>query len=513
MPQAEEKTTVNTPRAEHDRMMAAAALPRTLMGGTSAMRDAGKEYLPQEPNENDAQYKNRLARTFLFNKYGMTIDELVGRLFKNGIKLNKVPPEIEDMFDDVDLTGRDLRRFARDLFESALQPGVDYLLVDYPAAPKSEDEQSRPVLSRADEKKLGLRPFWVHIPQENLIGWNTIVVNGVETLARVRIRECVEEADGDWGVTHVEQVKVLYPGSWAIHRKDSNGDWIVHDEGTTSIDFIPLIPIYTKRTGFMTGEPPMLKLAELNLCHWQSSSDQRNILHVARVPILFGAGFDGTNGTVVVSASTMVTNNNPDAKLTFVEHTGAAIEAGANDLKELESQMQQCANEPLVPKTGAATATAKAIDTAQAAAVLETMGEDLSDCLEQAIKFTLAWMSTPEKDCGSVEFECDMSSQFGQQADLDALDKARARKDISRITYNSELQRRGVLSEEFDSDKDLQQLEDEGPALGDLGAGDSAMDDNPAPPDAATNDQGNPIQNADGTWRIDPAKTKQLNKE
>ena len=34
----------------------------------------------------------------------------------------------------------------------------------------------------------------------------------------------------------------------------------------------------------------MIDLAWLNLAHWQSASDQRHILHVARVPFLFGRG-------------------------------------------------------------------------------------------------------------------------------------------------------------------------------------------------------------------------------
>jgi hypothetical protein len=467
----DKKPNVSTPNAAHQRMVELSELPRTLLGGTEAMRKAGKTYLPQEPKESPTAYNNRLNRTFLFNKYGITIEEMVGRLFKNGVKLEKVPPIIEEMLEDADLTGRDLRRFSRDLFESALQPGVDYILVDFPPAPEPVDGEQPKVRSLADEKALGLRPFLVHIPQRNLISWRTEVINGVETLVRVQLAEIVEEDDGDWGVKEIEQVRVLYRGSWETYRKDESDEWCVHNSGLTTLDFIPLIPFYTKRTGFMIGEPPLRKLAELNQAHWQSASDQRNILHVARVPILFGAGFSAENGTVEIGPSTMVTNTDPTARLTYVEHTGKAIEAGAKDLSELENQMQLCAMEPLVPKTGVATATAKAIDTAQSTAMLSAMGEDLSDCLEQAIKFMLAWMGTPDLDPGCVDFEPDMSNIFGQQADLDALDKARARKDISRTAFVAELQRRKVLGEEYDVEADQALIDEEGPALGELGQG------------------------------------------
>lgn len=465
----DKKITVRTPSEAHNEMIAAAQLPRTLMGGTSAMRAACKEYLPQEPKEETTAYNIRVARSFLFNKYGMTVDEMVGRLFSNGMKTDGVPAEIEALFGNIDLTGRDLVRFTRDLFESALQPGVDYLLVDYPPAPEPTDgsEETRQ-LSKAEEAALGLRPFWVHIKQENVLKWRTTVVNGVETLDRVQILEIVEEPDGEWGSKTVEQVRVLTPGAWETHRVGDDGEWRVHKHGVTTIDFIPLVPVHTCRTGCMTGKPPLMKLAELNLCHFQSSSDQRNILHVARVPIMFGAGFDESTGTIAVGVNTMITNSNPDAKLTFVEHTGKAIEAGTHDLEQLEAQMKLAALEPLVPKTGNVTATAKAIDATQESALLQTMGEDLGDCLELAISYTLRWLGKDGKSTGSIEFECDMSAEFGQQPDLDALDKARARKDISRPAFLKELQRRKVLGEEFDIEKDQALLDEEGPSLSEL---------------------------------------------
>lgn len=38
------------------------------------------------------------------------------------------------------------------------------------------------------------------------------------------------------------------------------------------------------------GKPPLIELAHLNVKHWQSQSDQDNILHVIRVPILVRIG-------------------------------------------------------------------------------------------------------------------------------------------------------------------------------------------------------------------------------
>ncbi len=51
---------VSTPSDEYLKVAPCWTLPRTLMGGTKAMRAAGPLYLPQEKAETDSQYKIRL---------------------------------------------------------------------------------------------------------------------------------------------------------------------------------------------------------------------------------------------------------------------------------------------------------------------------------------------------------------------------------------------------------------------------------------------------------------------
>src|SRR5262249_31977754 len=155
--------------------------------------------------------------------------------------------------------------------------------------------------------------------------------NGVETLTQVRIKECVTEPDGEFAEKDVKQIKELEPGRWRTFRKGQDGKWTLHQHGTMSLNKVALAPVYINRTSLMCGAPPLEKLAELNVAHWQSSSDQRNILHVARVPILFGAGF-GEDAQVTVGAATMMRSSDPNAKLSYVEHTGAAIGAGQAEI-------------------------------------------------------------------------------------------------------------------------------------------------------------------------------------
>jgi len=58
--EAADSATVATPNAAYKRMARRWALPQILMQGTLAMRDAGRQYLPQYPKESDDRYQTRL---------------------------------------------------------------------------------------------------------------------------------------------------------------------------------------------------------------------------------------------------------------------------------------------------------------------------------------------------------------------------------------------------------------------------------------------------------------------
>src|SRR5690606_17726562 len=133
-----------------------------------------------------------------------------------------------------------------------------------------------------------------------------------------------EEPDGQFGTKCIDQIRVLVPGAWATFREqDVEGKkaWVLHDKGATSLKHIPLSTLYTERTGYMTAKPPLLELAYLNVKHWQSQSDQDNILHVARVPMLAITGIDDDTWELKVGTAS-ATKLPKEGDMKWVEHTG-----------------------------------------------------------------------------------------------------------------------------------------------------------------------------------------------
>lgn len=451
------QSTVATPTGIIVASEAKRALPRALMGGTDAMRAAGKTYLPQEPAESDKAYENRKARSFLFNGYGKTVKDMVGKVLAKPITYDdKVPPEIADPEDgwalNIDLAGRDINSFARDVFTDAFE-GVSYILTDMDAPVDG-------AVTKAQAKELNRRPWLVHVKACQVLGWRSEAINGKQTLTQFRFMDDQSEPDGTFGEKPVKQIRVFTKTgqtvAWETWRQSEAaghvGEWLLHEEGTTSLPDIAVVPVYTGRTGFFSGIPPLGDLAEVNQAHWQSQSDQRNILHVARVPILFGAGVpDEQAATWTIGASHALSATDKDASLTFVEHSGNAIGSGNEDLKNLEYQMQVLGLELLIPKPGGQSATGAVLDTSKANAPLVPMANGLEDALENALQFMAEYGGL--ETGGSVQVCKDFS--VGLNA-ADAATILQAKKDglISAETAIRELQRRGILSDAIDPEEE-----------------------------------------------------------
>lgn len=446
--------------AEVEAMMPAWDLIGTLLGGTFAMRAAGQKYLPKMKAESDDAYKYRLSVSTLYGAFKRTVGTLSGKPFSEPLAYgDDIPPQIRKHCDDIDLEGRNLHSFAHAVFENAIGLGLSHILVDYPPTGGATK-------TVAQQRAIGARPYFVHVDPRNVLGWRAQRINGVRTLTQLRMLERVEEPAGAWGVQCIEQVRVLEPNAFQVYRKNEKSEWYLHEEGAVTIGCIPLATIYTGRTGFMTARPPLIDLAHLNVEHWQSASDQRNILHVARVPILFGAGFEETT-EIKVGVDSAVTHADPQAKLEYVEHSGKAISAGRQDLVDLEERMSVMGAELLVSKPGTKTATESAADTAEANSALAAMTRDMQDVLAQALYFAAKWDKAGESG-GTVK----LHDGFATLEEFSVTDLLRARQIgvISSETVFAELQRRGLLDEALKWDDERARLTKEGPPAGIAGS-------------------------------------------
>jgi len=464
----DKQITVATPSEAVMAMAADIELTRDLMGGTQAMRKAGAKHLPAWPNEDALTYKTRLNVSTLFPAYSRTVTTLTGKPFSKPITYSEdVPEQLKEwMDDDSDLQGRNLDTFAACSLQSALAYGLSGILVDAPTVIR-EVEGNKPI-TQAEEQAMGVRPYLIHIEPWNILGWRTERINGVQTLVQLRLREFVTVNDGEFSDKTVEQVRVLTRGGWAIHRKSEDGNWSVFQSGVTSIKEIPFVPVYGMRTDFMQAKPPMLEMAHLNVKHWQSQSDQDNILHVSRVPILVVSGVDDDAFSMTIGASAAV-KLPTGATAVFVEHSGVALGAGRISLEDLKEEMRQAGAELLVIQQAQITATQVNTESSVGMCALQRIVQSTEDALDMALQFCAEFMNLPEG--GNVTIFNDFAAANMNEASAQLLFSMRQAGDLSKETLLKEVQRRGILAADVDVEEELDKAQADGPELGTIGAG------------------------------------------
>ncbi|MEN7527014.1 DUF4055 domain-containing protein [Cupriavidus sp. DL-D2] len=461
----DQQPNVRTRSKAAEKMAANWALIQALLGGTAAMRAAGIEYLPQWPNEEKNAYENRLRTATLFPAFARTVEVLSAKPFSKPVTLgDDTPAKIKAWSEDIDLEGRNLHSFAAATFADALAAGMVGILVDFPTVNTDE------VKTQAAEAKIGARPYFVPVTVDAVLGWKDKRINGVRTLMQLRLLETAVEDDGPFHEKEIEQVRVLEPGRWEIWRKkkvDGNKeDWVKHDEGPTTLPKIAFVPFYGKRADFMIGVPPLLELAYMNIEHWQSKSDQQTILHVARVPILFGKKLDvDDKGDVklVVGGSAAVTSDDPEGDLKYVEHTGKAIEAGRLSLQDLEHMMRQIGAELLVIKPGNTTIKQTEADNEPAMCALQRMAEDQEDALDAALQLMAEWVG--EQTGGHVTLYKDFGVASLSEASLELLREMNVDGTLSDETLFEETQRRGVIGPERQWGEEKERIKANAPKL------------------------------------------------
>lgn len=444
-------------------------LARALLGGTRAMRAAGKTHMPQWTNETNEAYDTRLKQAVLFPAYKRTVETLTGKPFSKPITIGEdVPEQIVEWLADVDMQGRNLDAFAADMMELALGYGLGGILVDYPDA-STVERNANGVVTKAAEKAAGLRPYLVQIFPWQLLGWRARRESGAWKLTQLRFMECVEEEDGEFGMKEVQQVRVLELAHWSTYRQNEKKEWILHEGGRNTLGKVPFVPVYGQRTGFMTAKPPMIEMAHMNVQHWQDSSDQAKSVKFARVRMAAITGAENLDDKQITIGSDYFMKLPKDCDIKVVQGSAESVKIGREELAALEEQMRQAGAELLVIKPGQITATQVATENAVGMCALQRITQGLEDAVDQALQIMGEWVGLPEG--GNVTIYNDFGAATLAEASAELLLKSAQAGKLSDETYLSELKRRGILAPEVDAADERERIDAQGPAPGEMTGG------------------------------------------
>lgn len=466
----------DTTGAVWKRQEEAATLCSDAAAGPLHIRGKGAEYLPQFPRESVTAYKDRLATSVFYDAFARTVDGLTGMVFRKPPKIaDEVPSQIRRLWENIDGQGTHAEVFLRERHRDGEIDGHFVIFVDME---RVDPDQVR---SKAQQREVGLRPYWVSLRKQDIVGFRTATVGGETRVVHLRYLEKVTEQDGDYGervVKRVREYNLVQADSgkkvvqFVIHALRTSADgkvaWVEDGRGDMSIDEIPIAVGYIgERRGVLETVPPHLSLALENVKHYQLVSDNDHVLHITSVPILAVYGPNDTSGDQDVSPNAAWTfdGSYTESRLEYVEPQGNGLEAMERRIEKSEHRMAVLGLSTLMSETKQAeTATSKRISKAESDSALASHARATQDAAEEAIRLTAKWMgleaSLPDKGAARwVAMNSDFEHLPLDAQTVNALATLVANGALTQETMWSVLQRGKLLPDDFDADVEMAKLE------------------------------------------------------
>ena len=438
-----------------------------LMGGTTAMRAAGTKYLTKFELESIQAFTARMKATVLTNFSKDHFFTAMNIMFAEPIEIHdsKIP---QDILDNVDNQGHDLQAFAQRMAAKLLLYGMHHVMVDMPPNPGAQ--------TLADDRAMALRPYWVSIDARKVINAFADVRNNQTELTQFRMLDQRTKVSG-FSQTVTQAIRVIRRDGQAVTFetwvKSDDGPYTLStdlaDAGTYAIDRIPVVTFQTFDNGFMLSPSIMIDIFHKNVEHWQSASDQRNILTVCRYPIHFqigtAAAVTGLGPHAILHSEGNETPKQP-VHFGYIELQGASIAAGERDLDRiiqeantLSIRLQQ------TTKKAQQTATGDVLDYSLSSSPLHMVAQAIERGLNELLLMTARWLGIPDADAGKVK----VSREFGVSANdtirIAEIGSARRAGDLSLETYIAEMQNVGVLKTNIDVELEKERIQKENTSL------------------------------------------------
>lgn len=468
----------------------------SIMGGKETMNIASEKYLVRYPEEqvtNDSQgnrvdpYATRLQSTPFTNIFKDIVLSLASKPFSEELKLKADAPEqYQKLAENVDAQGHTLHVFGSEVFKDALAHAISWIVVDFSKPAPRLDGQP---LSKADEQAQGLRPYFCWVPARQMFGVYSAMENGREIITHARIFEPSVTLDGYLEIA-VERVRVMWrepiefdaagnPSKWgkALYalwerlvpsETNPTGLWQIIDSGEYSIGYLPVVPVYLgtrKFTGYQI-DPPLVDLANMQIAEYNQESNLDNIIVNTCFPMYAMIGVKKPEeGNLPVGPRAVHYIEPSDAgngDMKAIEPQGASVRVVMDKLKDTRTEMRDLGFQPLVQQNLTVITTGqvavKANSQVQAWALL------FKDAMEQAWQITADWLGDAAYE-PEVEIYLDYSAAVDQGTGWTALQFLRTNGDVSRETVLAGAERYGYLPQNFDIEKDAEQLATEQASL------------------------------------------------
>lgn len=427
---------------------------KDIMDGVDNLKEKG--YLIQSSGESRAKYEKRLEQALLNPILENQIKAFVEKAFKQGVTLesdNEFIKSLEKNFDGYDRT---ITEFAKDLFLQAETYSEGYVFIDMPA--KKIDELGNIIVIGNE------RPTCEIINLDSILHTRD---NGHEcNYLRFKEYKTVEDY---WDDKSVEIVKEIYKKDnkvyFNIYEIHDGQEFLQNEKDTLLIDldYIPIVPLYPAGHKKLFEVDLLWKnMARLQIGHFNAYSHYLNLSKANSTPILFGKKIGKDGDKIVMGAGVILASDEEAAALSYVEPSGNSLSGSLTTVQKIENDMDSYGlNVNIGQNSGGTTATQSAIDYATINSILSSHVIALKQSIEKIILVQCEWMGI-----SNPEFTVNIPTDFnikGDQLMLQAINDAHDRRVISDKVYAERLKELGYLSDSYDREKDLDEMQLQSP--------------------------------------------------
>ena len=450
---------VTEPREEYTNMLPSVQKNRAAVGGQRVVRAGGTKYLTPLASmmcgtqydgsggcqtiyqstmttEGEAKYNKYLSNAYFLGATGMTVTGLSG-LISAKKPIKNIPGSVSYLDENINGKGQSLRDFSDEAVNEAFTAVWSGILVARPTTPEGS--------SKLDEEKQNLRPKLLHYKFESIINWDYEVINNVEKLSLLVLKESTTKRDG-FKVETVFQYRVLelIDGFYAQSLYDEDGN-LIEPQASVIFNGKPSdeIPFYWIIAGTET-KAVIDDLVDCNFEHYNIYADYGSKLHYSSFIIYTENGdTQGANNNMVIGNG--VKWNGPVEGSFGVLQPDGNADSHRIALQDTETRMSALLASILKPNTsGAESAEAKSLDKVTQNTVSASVAITVSEAITKGLNFASRTMGGAEDAEFLLNTDYDPSLLNAQL--LTSMLAARMSGDMSKQTLYENLQRGDIAN-------------------------------------------------------------------
>lgn len=394
---------------------------RNVFAGNDAMKENATKYIPPLSGQTPDQYKEVINRETFENYTLATAKGMSGLIFAKAPVI-ELGTQLTTLAENIDLAGSNLIDLAQNAVNEVSETGRIGLLVDM-ITPDIE------ITSTLQEQQLNLRPYIKTYTTENIINWDTQLINNRAELSflvlsepymvrtgfkfvdkvRYRVYELIE------GICTVRVFENIATGRQKDNFQQIGNDIVVKMQGK-AIDFIPFVSITSEKLSIDPVNPPLLDLADINISHWYLNIELRNALHWIGIPKPYASGVQlQKDQSIQWGASSIDVFPNPDAKIQFAEFMGKGISEIRDSLTSKKDAMLALGAKILAPESASQISeNTMQMKTAGQRAIIIQIADTVSRGIEKALSFMALWVGESEKVLFQLNTDYNLSEMSPQ---------------------------------------------------------------------------------------------------